>query len=396
MNVITTPSLNQNNVLTTKYFRSETVYANYIKTTDGKIIDVSSITNNTDFSNLSNEVNLINLDLTNIHTSIQNNTSDISTINTQLSEITTQLNNLSIDFQTDIYLPLYQSSNEITKMTSLCDFIYDNINDILPVTKKFESAIYLNTDLTNIYDLKVKDIHRRDSSTVSIDTLNATIARVTLIEKETGNESFDGCSFNMAFNFDSSFALNYRTSLSTLFFPKKIYNSYNKKWYYINEMKDSISYCDTGSLVKRYLYIHIPKCFITTSKVFYKLFDPSMMSGKVQLILHKVRMNYYKPSTFITDNTGFYRIYMPFNANIMKWCDLYATGGIYLCPQEGEYLNFSKITSANIPPHVCTIVLPPFSHMSFSMNGLPTNLSWCSGYIEDTNLATFKPFYLKN
>ena len=221
MNVITTPSLNQNNVLTTKYFRSETVYANHLKTSEGKVVDVSSITNNTDFSNLSNEVNLINLDLTNIHTSIQNNTSDISTINTQLSEITTQLNNLSIDFQTDIYLPLYQSSNEITKMTSLCDFIYDNINDILPVTKKFESAIYLNTNLTNIYDLKVKDIHRRDSSTVSIDTLNATIARVTLIETETGNESFDGCSFNMAFNFDSSFALNYRTSLSTLFFPKK-------------------------------------------------------------------------------------------------------------------------------------------------------------------------------
>ena len=158
-------------------------------------------------------------------------------------------------------------------------------------------------------------------------------------------------------------------------------------------MEDSLSTCDLQYKVTHHLTIHIPKCIIKTSKVFYKLFNIGMLNDHVDLVIHEIVI-ISVPSSLVSDNFRFSHILMPFNLVLMKYCDLYAGNGIMCCARNGEYLNFGKISTSVIPPHASACILPPSSCFSYTINGSPTTLSWASSYSEDPTSYSFMPFYI--
>lgn len=109
MNPITTNTLNKNNVMTTRYFNNGTVYADFLKTSDGQLYDVKNMATEIELDDIREDINNHNIELVDLNSKINNLQGDVEL--------------MSIDIQTDLFSPLYTSPNEISRMSGLTSYI---------------------------------------------------------------------------------------------------------------------------------------------------------------------------------------------------------------------------------------------------------------------------------
>lgn len=352
MDPITTNTLNKNNVMTTRYFNNGTVYADFLKTSDNHLIDVK---------NLSSEI-----ELEEIRADVQNISTELADLRTNLTDLRGDVELMSIDIQSDLFTPLYSSSDDITRMSSLTSYINNHstsiYENVVPKMKKFDGLVDITiTDVvggSTEYDMKLRDMVYCSVGNIPLSEslLDTTICKVYL-QKFTGAIPFNrnAYTFDLAMKFDSTFSTNYSSKLSVIYFPNRIYNKKDGKWYSFSKSRASLSTCDLSRVTDvRLLFLHFKKINIglaNSNYLFYQLFDPAT-TGIVVLIIHDITTyktalaNYSIP----VDNYKYFHIYMRYSPTLLKLCDLYANM-IYLIPHQEGYINWDSCSTSYIPTH---------------------------------------------
>lgn len=160
MDSITTQSLNKNNVLTTKYFESNSVFADYIETSSGNKVEVSSIATDSNVSNIERRVTYLEQVCDGNITDINDLTNEMISMSNKIDNTETTLNSLSLDVQNDLYSPIYQDESQVTRLTALTNYIENQFDLKLKnfVEDGFCAVVNVNvtttlngTTLTNIY-----------------------------------------------------------------------------------------------------------------------------------------------------------------------------------------------------------------------------------------------------
>ena len=146
MDPITTNTLNKNNVMTTRYFNNGTVYADFLKTSDGQLYDVKNLTSEIELEDVRDDINNINTELVEL--------------NSKVNELRGDLDLMSIDIQTDLFSPLYTSPNEISRMSGLTSYVSSALqNESVSISSDpFFGVINMNTNLTDIMNFSFKNL----------------------------------------------------------------------------------------------------------------------------------------------------------------------------------------------------------------------------------------------
>lgn len=353
MDPITTNTLNKNNVMTTRYFNNGTVYADFLKTSDNHLIDVK---------NLSSEI-----ELEEIRADIQNISTELADLRTNLTDLRGDVELMSIDIQSDLFTPLYSSYDDITRMSSLTSYINNHstsiYENVVPKMKKFDGLIdiAITDDIGGYteYNMKLRDMVYGSGGINPLPEalLDTTICKVYL-QKISGTIQFNRnvYTFDLAMKFDSTFTTNYSSKLSVIYFPNRIYNKKDGKWYSFSKSRASLSTCDLSAVPnKQQLHLHFKKInigFTGSNYLFYRLFD-SVSSGLINLVIHDITT--YKTAitdygSVPTDNYKYYRVYTRYSPILLKLCDLFADM-IYLIPHQEGYINWDYCSTSYAPLH---------------------------------------------
>ena len=390
MDPITTNTLNKNNVMTTRYFNNGTVYADFIKTSNGQLVDVK---------NTASEI-----ELEDIRDDIQNINTELVDLNSKINELRGDVDLMSIDIQTDLFTPLYTSPNELTRMTALTSFITSitPVVDSIPKIKRFEgiiNAVINTTDgaITTV-NLRIRDIVYITKSNVVVPDafLDCTIARLNVYRSNNTNSyrNIINNFYEMALNFGSDFQANYSNVITGFYFPERVYNINDGVWYELQSMGDRINTtpCDLSSYSRDKIRIHIPKMYekLNNHRIFYKLFDSSTCSSYVTILIYKsMCQGYY---TLYNDNFTYVAFYIDFNPRLLKSQDL--KGNIYLCPKMGSVINWANVQSTDQPSTLSTINGPSAS--VFSISYLGTFQYYGSSFVMENNPERYNIIAMKD
>lgn len=371
MDPITTNSLNKNNVMTTRYFNNGTIYADFVKTSDGQLYDIKNTATEIELDDIRDDVNNINTELVDLNSKINNLQGDIDL--------------MSIDIQTDLFTPLYTSPNEITRMTALTSFISSSTpsGSSIPKIKPFEAIINKFVNKTNnsvtTVNLQLRDmIYVDNGNQLSEGLLNCVVAVVKIYHSQSADMEKGKINnfYEMSLNFGSDFQANYDNDIRGIFFPERIYNIDDGIWYELDCLYDrtNTTPCDLSTYSnKSFLHLHIPKCYakLAHHKLFYKLFDPTTSSGQIKLHIYKsLSQGYYSGLT--SDNHTYGTIVMQFDPRILKSQDLKANS-IYICPKPNTVINWNSVQTSDIPPTKSQMKCPDPNAYPVLYNGTTTN-----------------------
>ena len=228
MDPITTNTLNKNNVMTTRYFNNGTVYADFLKTSDGQLYDVKNLTSEIELEDVRDDINNINTELADLNTKINNLQGDVDL--------------MSIDIQTDLFSPLYTSPNEISRMSGLTSYVSSALqNESVSISSDpFFGVINMNTNLTDIMDFSFKNLPSHIFNNIpSLINLSSTVIGKLKIqypfEVSSENNKADVIKtmdrfFNFNLTLEGVETMIYSKVLS-IFVPDRVYNQYDKQVY---------------------------------------------------------------------------------------------------------------------------------------------------------------------
>lgn len=370
MDPITTNTLNKNNVYTTRYFNNGTIYADFIKTSDGQLVNVKDTASEIELEDIRD---------------------DIRDANTYLSELNTKYNNLqgdvdlmSIDIQSDLFSPLYTNENDITRMTGLTNYINSKENVLLKnfSSNAFFGVINLNTNIMTTLDFKILNMPMHDFNTISSLTnfSNLTIGKIFI--KSPTERKFDSPEINVGFvnqlyfdiqlDFTSFNSITYN-GLISIHVPDKILNIFDNKIYScgkIDYRSSAIKLNNLNCCSNFYLYFRnhtefyfdvIRKLFDTSSSgfgasrltlIFLKQlsFNVDAVERPASSTTQRVKRIYHVAQR--TSFYGFLGIYFTFSFPIPnKTID-----GNYgfTSPQSGTYINTLTLPSQMMISHTVT------------------------------------------
>lgn len=343
-----------NSALTLKGLNTSVLYGNYLKTTNNNMIDINTLTTIPD---LTSRITTLENDVINIKSDLGMLDITMSSIMQNTSIISSDLSSLTMDVQTDLIAPLYQDINLISNMSALTSYIDSVASDVdtIPKIDRFEGIIDVEVSQTNAviteYDIKLRDMKYTCMEALPENLLNVSVARLYIYSRNNTDpiENKFNDYYNMALNFSTDFQSYYTSKLTGIFFPERVFNKNDRKWYKLWGMKNRINTtpCDLSMYSRNSIGIHIPKLRPSSAgKVFYQLFDSSTSQSWISLYINKVFIISYTDLT--TDNYKYASIYTRYHQKLLKSQDLRA-GTIYICPEYNSFINWSNVTTDDKP-----------------------------------------------
>ena len=251
MEPITLRNAENNSVNSMRGFSTDTVYCDYIKTSSNKTVNMNEVINTEELNQLKTRVDLVELDITNIKTELTTIDSTVSGIIANTSTMNIDLNNLSIDIQTDLVMPLYQSTSDITRMSALADYVNNSVSTSLAnavySTDPFLALMNVNTSLTSTVSISFSNMRNHPFNTVSTltDLKTMPFGKVEFIvpiaptSTTSLNNIIDCCDRYFDFYFDfSSIATSTRlTNGLPVFIPDRVLNVFDGTVYKCRALK---------------------------------------------------------------------------------------------------------------------------------------------------------------
>lgn len=347
MDPITTNTLNKNNVYTTRYFNNGTINADFIKTSDGQLVNVKDTASEIELEDIRD---------------------DIRDVNTYLSELNTKYNNLqgdvdlmSIDIQSDLFTPLYTNSNELTRMTALTSYINNTTPNINHTYDKFTYNMHYSQITTlNAYDtmnLKIGGQYNENLPELSNDAFFAVIEiskGFTTVDKE-----ILGPHFNLKLNLTSLNGINCGAKNLRIYYPDKLVDM-SGTVFMLNEVSSGKAVMTNNTTISS-LTLLFRKALKYNQNAFQYICDTqSFQTGKLDIVL----LSDYFPSTYDnpSNSVKYYcrNLYTGDAINI-KYSRLYANG-IWNCVlfKQGSSTDHTKI----LPRTDSTLICGNFRYLS--------------------------------
>lgn len=312
MDPITTNTLNKNNVYTTRYFNNGTIYADFIKTSDGQLVNVKDTASE--------------IELEDIRDDIMNINTYLGDLNTKYNDLKGDVDLMSIDIQTDLFTPLYTNSNELTRMTALTSYINNTTPNVNHTYDKFTYNMYYSqiTKL-NAYDtmnLKIGGQYNENLPELSNDAFFAVIEiskGFTTVDKE-----ILGPHFNLKLNLTSLNGINCNSKNLRIYYPDKLVDM-SGTVFMLNEVSSNNASMTNNTTISS-LTLLFRKALKYNQNAFRNICDTqTFLTAKLDIVL----LSEYFPSTYDnpTDTVRYYcrNLYTGNSTNI-KYSRLYVNG----------------------------------------------------------------------